>query len=250
MSVLKRGLAVAGLATLGLLAGCGESPESGSEPLPSTSSSGPVATAPAQPPEAAASAVPVLNAASYPPRDDCSALPGWTEFRGRLQSAVKQRDGDALAALSDPGIQLDFGGGAGVTELRQRLNDTDFALWDEIDALLPLGCGFKEGNAFLPWVFWNEPENADPYSAMLVLGKGVPARAAPNASAPTLGTLDWAFVDIADDAEPDATFTKVKLPGGATGFVETAKLRSLIDYRLIAERGKQGWRITALIAGD
>ena len=36
-----------------------------------------------------------------------------------------------------------------------------------------------------------------------------------------------------------------------TAFIENARLRSVIDYRLIAERGgKQGWRITALIAGD
>ncbi|WP_066526291.1 hypothetical protein [Erythrobacter sp. CCH5-A1] len=247
---MKPGLAAPVLAAIALLAGCGADPASEPAPSPLASPGGEGGTATVPTPEAAASVVPVLNAKGYPPRDDCSALPGWTEFRAKLQTAVKQRDADALAALSDPGIELDYGGGAGVRELRRRLDDQEYKLWDEIDALLPLGCGFKEGNAFLPWVFWNDPDNADPYTAMLVLGSAVPARTKPEASAPVIGTLDWAFVDFADDADPAANFTRVKLPGGAIGYVESRKLRSLIDYRLIAERGKQGWRITALIAGD
>lgn len=250
MSGMMRGLAAPVLAALGLLAACSEGPASDVAPPPSAAPSGVVAAAAPKPLEAAASTVPTFNAARYPPRDDCAALPGWTEFSAKLRSAAKRHDAETLAALSDPDIKLDFGDGAGVEELRRRLTDRRYNLWDEIDALLPLGCGFKEGSAFLPWVFWNAPEDADPYSAMLVLGKDVPARARPEASAPILGKLDWALVELAQGAEPDAAFARVKLPGGGTGFIEAAKLRSIIDYRLIAERGEHGWQITALIAGD
>lgn len=251
MSVLKQGLAAPALAAFGLLAGCSDSPGSDSEPSPSASSSGPVAAARSQPPEAAASAVPVLDAPSFPPRDDCSALPGWSEFRAKLQSAVSRRDSDALAVLVDPDILLDFGGGAGVKELRQRLGNPEYRLWDEIAALLPLGCGQQDDSAAMPWIFANSPADADPYIGMLVLGPAVPAYAKPEAGASVKAVLNWPVVTVEVYEGKNAPFTEVFLPENAgKAYVETRKLRSLIDYRVIASNTKQGWRITALIAGD
>ncbi len=247
MDPMKAGGAVSALIALAVLAGCGKTSAPEADP-----SASPAASAPA-PAASAAAASPMLEAASYPPRDDCRALPGWAAFRKRLETAVTQRDADGLAALSDPDILLDFGGGAGVEELRRRLGDKEYRLWEEIAALLPLGCGpHQEGGVAMPWIFANSPADADPYVAMLALGSDVPVRAEPDPASPVTARLNWAIVDIADGYEgPGKPFTEVKLPGGqATAFVETPKLRSLIDYRLIAEQGKQGWRITALIAGD
>lgn len=200
---------------------------------------------------AASSAALVLKAPSYPPRDDCAALPGWPEFREKLEAAVAKRDPDALATLIDRDVRLDFGGGAGVAEMRQRLDDPDYRLWDEIAAILPLGCGQQYGGAAMPWIFANAPAGADAYEGILVLGSDVPAYAQADRSAPVTAVLNWPIVEVSNYKGKDAPFTEVILPQNAgTAFVETARLRSLIDYRLIAERGQQGWRITALIAGD
>lgn len=194
--------------------------------------------------------MPLLKAASYPPRDDCAPLPGWREFRAKLEQAAAQRDAAALAALTDPAIKLDFGGGQGIKEMQRRLGDKDYRLWDQITAMLPLGCAVQDGAATLPAIFASAPADVDPYSGMLVLGSAVPAYAKPDAASPALAAMNWAIVNVPEYAGPEQAYTKVTLPGGKTAYVESAKLRSLIDYRLIAERGKKGWQITALIAGD
>lgn len=247
MLAMKPGLAMAAVGAFALLAGCGDAsaPDADRSAEPAARETA-VTAAPAD-------SAPILKAASYPPRDDCADLPGWPAFRAKLDKAVAGRDADALAALTDPDIRLDFGGGAGVKELRQRLIDPEYRLWDEIAALLPLGCGPQEGDgAAMPWIFANSPADADPYMGMLVLGPAVPAFAGPDAASPATARLNWAIVNLAAGYEgPGKPFTEIILPGdGKSAFVETATLRSLIDYRLLATRTEQGWRITALVAGD
>ena len=243
---MKRGLGLATLMTAALVAGCEPSsvPDAASSSAPTAGE----AVAPATP----AGSAPVLKAASYPPRDDCSALPGWPAFRTQLEKAVAARDADALAAITDPDIRLDFGGGAGVKTLRARLDDPQYRLWDELAAILPLGCGSHDGDgAAMPWIFVNSPGDADAFTSMLVLGDAVPAYARPDRGAPVTATLDWPLVTVENYGGKDKEFTEVTLPQGAgKAFVETAKLRSLVAYRLLATRTPQGWRITALIAGD
>ena len=51
--------------------------------------------------------------------------------------------------------------------------------------------------------------------------------------------------------DPAARYAEVTAADGSRGFVATAKLRSILDYRLIADKAEGGeYRITALIAGD
>ena len=65
-------------------------------------------------------------------------------------------------------------------------------------------------------------------------------------------SLDWALVTLKGDGfDPAAKYAEVTATDGSTGFVATAKLRSLLDFRLIADKADGGtYRITALIAGD
>ena len=50
--------------------------------------------------------------------------------------------------------------------------------------------------------------------------------------------------------DPGKPFQQVTLADKSSGFVATDKLRSLLDYRLIASSRNGRWRITSLIAGD
>ena len=50
--------------------------------------------------------------------------------------------------------------------------------------------------------------------------------------------------------KPDDPFQKVETTGGETGYIATDKLRSLIDYRLLAASRNGTWRIVSLVAGD
>ena len=87
---------------------------------------------------------------------------------------------------------------------------------------------------------------------MLVTGSEVPLRRKPSPDAPAVRSLDWALVTLKGDGfDPAAKYAEVTATDGSTGFVATAKLRSLLDYRLVADKSEGGtYRITALIAGD
>jgi hypothetical protein len=189
--------------------------------------------------------------AAYPPHDDCAARPGWTAFRAKLEAAIAAHDDTALTALAAPDVKLDFGGGSGSGELRKRLNDPDRQLWQKLSEIMPLGCGFQGGIAAMPWIFWNVPDSVDPYQGMLVTGADVPLRKAASPSAPLTASLDWALVEAAPHTVVNPRFLKVTVAGTKlTGFIEARSMRSLLDYRIIAEPAGTDWHITAFIAGD
>jgi len=253
------------MAALALLVSCerkaarrAPAADAASAPAPALQAPVAAATANEEPtpqPEPVASpteaAIPAAKATPYPPRDECAKLPGFAAFRDRLSAAAKARDAEAFAALADPGVHLDFGGGAGLDELKKRLAAKDAPLWAEIDALAGLGCAVDKGVATLPWIFARVPESADPYKTMWVTGEDVRLRAKAAASAPGKARLEWALVTLAGDSfDPKAAFAEVLAADRSRGFVETAKLRSILDYRLIADRSGGEWKITALIAGD
>ena len=252
-------------AGLALLAGCGRAepvPEPAASQIP-RSLAAPVAPPilpPAPPsPSAVASATPSpepngvpKSLAAYVPRNECAKLPGFPAFRDAVFTATAKRDGEALVALADPDIRLDFGGGAGRDELRKRLADPKSGLWSEIAALAPLGCAADGTVATLPAIFSRVPDDVDPGRTMLVTGDAVPLRRKPSAGAPAVRTLDWALVTLKSDSfDPASRYAEVTAGDGSTGFIATAKLRSLLDYRLVADKAEGGsFRITALIAGD
>lgn len=203
------------------------------------------------------------QAQDFAPRDECSANPAAGAFYARLKAAVATRDTDALLALASPDILLDFGGGSGREELRSRLTDKVYDLWGELDKLVTLGCAFDgEEDVTLPWSFAQDMGNRDPYSTYVALGDSVPLYAGPEDDN-VERTLNWQAVEvIEDDAEDGADQSgsvgprypdrwKVRLDDGTQGFVDIFQVRSLVDFRLIADSyGGNGYQITALVAGD
>ncbi len=193
----------------------------------------------------------MLQEGLYAPRDECTSIAGASAFRERLASVVEARDIDGLVALAANDVQLDFGGGSGAQELRKRLADKDWKLWDELDTLLTLGCAANDqGGITLPWYFNQKIEKIDPMMGMIVMGQDVPLRAGPGDKDKPVRMLSWDAVELAAGLQPDKPYQNVKLPDGTLGFVETSKLRSLIAYRMIASSRDGDWRFTTLIAGD
>lgn len=261
------GLGVAA-ALLMALGGCGDDPPEAGQPSAETRGAArsaplPKREIPAELPKPVASPSPLslappapvsapALAASYPPRDECTKLPGFAAFREALFAAVAKRDAVALTGLADPAVNLDFGGGSGPDELRKRL-DGNPALWGELAALADLGCAADGGVATLPWIFSRMPDSIDAFQTVLVTGRGVPLRAKPAADARELAKLDWALVEAVGPPDSAAALREVTSgpkSEGVRGFVESAKLRSLLDYRLIADRQDGEWKITAFVAGD
>ena len=213
-----------------------------------------VALAPLAPltPSGQAAAAAKVSPASFPPRNECAALPGFAAFRDKLAAAVRKRDAAAMAALADPAVRLDFGGGAGRDELRARLSSGRDDLWGQLRDVLDLGCAADGDLATMPWVFSRMPDSVDPYRAMLVRGEKVPLRERPSAGAPVKAELSWTLVvPVAAETDPQARFVEVETAERTMrGFVDAGRLRGLLDYRLIAEPQAGDWAITAFIAGD
>jgi len=252
-----------------MLAACGKGGAPEAPPSASTAASPPglvVPVAAGPEPEPSPSAIPSVDPSaeapdaattptlpmSYPPRDECAKLSGFAGFRDKLFAAAKAKDVEAFVALADPEIHLDFGGGAGADELRKRLSDPKAPLWGEVGELAGLGCAADGGLATLPWIFSRLPDGYDDAAiAMYGVGPQLVLRSKPSAAARPLATLTWPVVELEGVGfDPKAPFAKVKLSDGTVGYLETAGLRSLLDYRLVAERQSGQWRITALIAGD
>lgn len=197
------------------------------------------------------SQAPKLAQGKYAPQDECRDKPGAAEFRARLAQAVKARDIDRLAALAAPDVMLDYGGGAGVDSLRALHARNGELFWSKLDTLLTLGCAAnKEGGITLPWYFVQDFGDVDPMSGMIVTGENVPVYAAPGGGAAPTGAISWDVVELVDGLQPDRPMQKVETAGGEVAYVATDKLRSLIDYRLVASSRDGVWSFTQLIAGD
>jgi len=163
---------------------------------------------------------------------------------------VRLRDANAVAALAADDIQLDFGGGAGAAEFKKRLNEPGGELWKELDALLTLGCSANDqGGITIPWVFDQDIGDADPYSSLLVMGEEEPVHETASPSSKAIGSVSWDLVE-SNDYQPDRPMQQVTLADGKTGYIATDKLRSIIDYRLLASSRNGKWSITSFIAGD
>lgn len=193
-------------------------------------------------------------AGPWAPRNECNDMPGAVDFLASVQAAIDMRDADAFVALAADDVKLDFGGGSGKAELRQRLAADDGAFWDRLAEMLELGCAADDtGGITIPWYFAQEIP-VDPYAGAIVTGEGVPIYEGRGSDTPTKAQVSWDAVVILP--EPGGNeFAPVRWTnpdGGAEveGYIARDKLRSIIDYRLIASRRNERWRITALLAGD
>ena len=191
----------------------------------------------------------------WAPRNDCAELPGASAFLASLQSAVDARDADALVALTAEDVKLDFGGGTGAGKLRERLAANNGAHWETLAQLMDLGCATSDDTSItLPWYF-GQTIPVDPYMGAIVTGENVSLYNAPDTDAAVLATVSWDAVERLPDDTAREGFERVAWTRSETeerveGYISKSKLRGMIDYRLIANRRNNRWRITALIAGD
>ncbi len=236
-------LQIAGLCSLALfLSACGDSP---ADEAPVTEPTAPVSEAPSLA-EAAASAQ-----GPFAPKDDCGELYGFDSFRGQLRRAITFRNVDSLTALVDPDVKLDFGGGSGIDELKARLADNP-ELWSEMSDVIALGCSAEGDTAVtLPWAFANLPEGTDATTTYLVTANDAPVRAEAADAEASNGTISWDLVTVSEAPAEDAEFVQVStLDDETTGYVAADSLRPITDYRILANRGDDGWKVTAFVAGD
>ncbi len=192
-----------------------------------------------------------LAQGQYAPRDECQDTPGAEDFRKQLETAVEAKDADLLAALAAPDVKLDFGGGSGTSVLRSRLDAKEQDLWSELSDLVKLGCAVNpQGGITIPWYAAKPIDGVDPNTDMLVTGEDVPVRKDLDKASPVIAKVSWNFVRLVDGLQPEDAFQKVRFAKDQTGFIATDKLRSPLDYHLIASSRDGKWSFTSLVAGD
>jgi hypothetical protein len=198
------------------------------------------------------------------PVDEASKDPTFKAFRDALIDAAKRKDTQFILGVVAPDIQNDFGGGNGIQNFKTkwRLGKTEESkLWAELDTVLSMGGSFRaeEGKKtfWAPYVYSTWPDDFDcgeDAQCYAVTGDHVNARREPGSAAPIVASLSYDIVkskieDTESKKTPDG-WTKVIVPGGATGYVATRFLRSPGDYRAGFARVKAKWLMTAFIAGD
>ena len=186
------------------------------------------------------------------PKDECAADPGFAAYRERLAAAVTARDADQLKTLVDPKIKLSFGGDGGIAALEQRLsaapNDGEPALWDELGAVLTLGCALDKGTATMPYGFARSAQVGP--ETLFPLREDVALHKEPSADSPVVARLGW-HVLTATAGDPEQPFIAVKTDGGTQGYVARDAVRSGFGYRALFNKDAKGeWAMTALVAGD
>ena len=176
--------------------------------------------------------------------DEASKDPTFAAYRDQLLAAVRARDAKKVLELSDPNIRLSFGGTGGRAAFEKALKEE---IWGELEQILTLGGGFREGMFWAPYVYSAWPESQDAFEYLAVVGDDVPLRASPDTSAPVIATLSRDLVKREGQPNP---WQKVTTADGKTGYVETKSVRSPVGYRAGLAKSKDGWRMQALVAGD
>jgi hypothetical protein len=182
------------------------------------------------------------------PVDEAARVPDFFSFRARLQTAVAERNGDAVLAVVDPKIKNGFDAEDGIDAFKRtwRIDEPGSRLWQELGALLALGGVFEGTDAFVaPYTFQCDD---DAFEGAAVMGANVNVRTGPSADATVIGSLTFSMVRLAAGF-PEREWIEVALDG-RKGFVSSRWLRSPIDYRAYFARSHGRWRMTMLVAGD
>jgi hypothetical protein len=200
----------------------------------------------------AAASVSVLpnSAGQFAPRDTCRSDPTIARFLARVEQAQQSRDPAQLKALATDEVTASFGGEVGPDSLGEEIAANP-KIWDELGKVLKLGCQREGTSIRLPWFFSLDFGNADMTVIKLAAGPDVPLYLSGDRKSPVLRRLNWQLVTTTDSVSRDSNLQRVRVVGTReSGWVQVARLRSQIDYRLVAVREDDEWKISAFVAGD
>ena len=183
------------------------------------------------------------------PIDEAVRDPELFLLRARILADLAEGDLDAVAAVADSNIKLSFGGDYGAETFRSLLEDASYR--GELATALALGGVFEGEEIFTtPYTFDRFPSDVDGYEGLVALGDAVPVYAEPDRGSARIDTLSFDVVLTDRDAGWVTGWNAIELDDGKVGWVESANVRSPIDYRARFSRVEGRWRMTFFLAGD
>jgi hypothetical protein len=154
--------------------------------------------------------------------------------------------------MLSPHVIVDFGGGKGAKAFVQQWSfedsDDPDGIWAVLGRMLSLGCA-RDGHARVIPSFMVQldpyPDAREEFALVLPGAKlyeeaGVES-AWPKTEPYTIATITSRAGDI---------FDGVRLPDGRTGLIDDHQLYDPLGYRIVVEKLRGKWMITAFIAGD
>ena len=191
------------------------------------------------------------------PVDEASRDLSWAKFKNLLLDAVIKRDRKFVLGILDRNVRIGVDGVRGIDEFRKQwhLDADDSPLWRDLPSALFLGAAYmkrERGPRELcaPYLLAQWPRSMDPHAYGAIIAKDALVKTAPSSNSPTLATLSYDIVPVADwevaDKAPDfpQKWTKVKLKTGE-GYVPEEQIRSPIEQVACFIKTEHGWRMTA-----
>jgi hypothetical protein len=186
----------------------------------------------------------------FPFVDEAAKRPDFLAFRRALIAAIDRHDVEAIVAVADPDICLDFGGGVGPDILRRYLNE-DAKRWQELRTVLTLGGTWREPDEFAaPYVYSAMPAGRGEYEDAAIIGAGVRVRQAPRPDAAVVTTMSYCVVELVPQQAHNEQWTSIVLGEGRSGYVSSRFVRSQVDYRAGFKFKNGRWQMTFFLAGD
>ena len=196
-------------------------------------------------------ALAAVSSLKLPPVDQCAGDPSFVKFRAELVAIAEERDVPAiLAALADD-VLVDFGGGTGRDAFARNWEldrPCDSRLWEKLGSALLRGCAVSEKHRIAPSSVTQLDPKLDAYTTMIA-GRDVILQSAPSDDAPAVARLSWDVLTLVEAGHPEGWFA-VGMADGTKGFVRRDAVRSPLDFRIVMERIRGRWAITAFVGGD
>ena len=191
------------------------------------------------------------------PVDEATKDMSWAHFKNRLLEAVVKRDRNFVLGILDRNVRIGVDGMRGIAEFRKQwfLDADDSPLWRDLPSALFLGAAYmkrERGPRELcaPYLLAQWPRNLDPHAYGAIIARDALVKAAPTSDSPTLATLSYDIVAVADWEVADKAsdfpqkWTRIKLKTGE-GYVPEEQIRSPIEQVACFMKTENGWRMTA-----
>jgi hypothetical protein len=191
------------------------------------------------------------------PVDEAARDLSWAHFKNRLLEAVMKRDRKFVLGILDRNVRVGVDGVRGIPEFSKQwhLDAEDSPLWRDLPSTLFLGAAYlkREGRPrelCSPYLLAQWPRNLDPHAYGAIISREALVKTAPSLESPTLITLSYDIVPVADwevaDQAPDypQKWTRIKLKTGE-GYVPEEQIRSPIEQVACFIKTEHGWRMTA-----
>jgi hypothetical protein len=193
------------------------------------------------------------------PVDEAAKDQSFAQFRDELKAVIARKDAAKLFHYLASDIQLSFGGDYGGPAFHKMWKpfDKDTQVWKALSLIVDNGGKFVVPGGFAaPYAYAAFPEDIDAFSYVVVTNPRALLRERPHANARVIRELDHDILEVVNssgkmqhEAGPN-DWDEVKHVSGQRGFVQSADIRSPIEFRAVFEKRKGRWVMQTLIAGD